>query len=237
MTKIVTTVVTPEGELRAQDHEIDNPKNFTVIVHQQGIKVDVPEFVEINSENTIQCMAEMSQRAWEWISTGQLFITLFKEAFQDPGVVIPTKIEVLNVMDKGVIHVTGMIVQGCEALFEGKSIFVRNPENYLHPKVERTIMDMFRKMMELCGVQGEVTTITREKPKRKSKKRKRAEKKLEQEDRKKTTIAWLQTMETTTKVLRIGSEVFTAGDLILAINNGQEVGQKVIELYFAKFGM
>lgn len=58
MVKIVTTV---NGE--KTEHEIEpGPRNFTCIVHQQGLRVDVPEFIEINPKNTIACMEAMNQK-------------------------------------------------------------------------------------------------------------------------------------------------------------------------------
>jgi hypothetical protein len=188
-----------------QPMELEAGRRFTCIVHQQGIRVDIPEAVEINGRNTIDCMEKMSQRAWEHISTGQLFRMLFTTVFPPedyndrphdpddefpppepqyvdievpdeegktkterigigmrPGVPIPATIEELNSGDFGVIHVSGMIVLGCEAIFAGKTkIFFRTPEDHLHPKAERRIVGMFRQMMILAGAAG---TITEEAP-------------------------------------------------------------------------
>jgi len=138
--------------VNGEEMTLDAAPRFTCIVHQQGIRVDIPEFVEINGRNTIDCMAKMSQRAWVHISTGDLFKILFRELFpeEDSHVPIPETIEELNKGDFGVIHGAGMIVLGCEAIFEGKTkLFFRTPEDHLHPKAERRIFDMFRKMQEL----------------------------------------------------------------------------------------
>jgi len=64
-----------------QEHELEEGKRFTCLIHQQGIRIDVPEAVEINARNTIDCMAKMNQRQWEHISGGQLFKFLFSTAF------------------------------------------------------------------------------------------------------------------------------------------------------------
>jgi hypothetical protein len=207
-----------------QPHEIEEGKRFTCIVHQQGIRVDVPEAVDINSRQTIECMEKMNQRQWEHISTGQLFRILFSTVFPkedhggahdpdegesnfpkpqtrffvdvpvpddaspdqgfgeaaaeaqaldmppkppkterwvldlEPGIPIPASIEELQKGDFGVMHVAGMITLGCEAIFEGKTrLFFRTPEDHLHPKAERRIVDMLRKMMYLAGATGTVT--------------------------------------------------------------------------------
>jgi len=151
-TQIKTTHLDEKGDLDA------NEGGITLIVHQQNIRVDVtgranaPTFVEVNPQDTIRCMQEMTQSAWEWISTGQIFKKLWKEAFDpcdrmDP----PKKIAALNVSDHGLVHVAGMIVLGCEACQAGQSVFFRNPETHLHPKTERYIASMLHMMLEAFG--------------------------------------------------------------------------------------
>lgn len=129
---------------------------LTALVHPNGMRVDVPEAVEVNCRTTIDVMSKMSQRAWVHISTGELFQHLFRKVFpEEDGVKIPEAIEELNGGDFGVIHVSGMIVQCCEAMFEGKKkIFLRNPENYLHPKAEQKLMSMIQEMQSLLGGSG-----------------------------------------------------------------------------------
>ena len=160
MTRIETTTIV-DGEPVKQEHELDSTKSgFTVIVHQQGIKVDVPEFVEIDARDTIRCMDEMSQPAWEHISTGPLFRMLWSEAFDpEDRTEPPHKIEVLNMGDMGLRHVAGLIVLGLETYMAGQNIFVRNPETYLHPKTQRYIMSMFRKMQGQFGEPGKVVEV------------------------------------------------------------------------------
>jgi hypothetical protein len=156
--------------VNGEEMNLDAAPGFTCIVHQPGIRVNVPEFVEINGRNTIDCMEKMSQKAWVHISTGQLFQILFNEVFGENDydkvqVQIPDTIEKLNAGDFGVIHVCGMIVLACEAIFEGKTkIFFRTPEDHLHPKSERRIVSMFRKMQELLGT-GDGVQIATEAPK------------------------------------------------------------------------
>ena len=147
--------------VNGQEMTIDAAPRFTVLVHQQGIRVNVPDFVEINGRNTIDCMEKMSQLAWKHISTGQLFQILFREIFpeEDGDVPIPATIAELNAGDFGVIHASGMITLGCEALFEGKTkLFFRTPEDHLHPKAERRIVSMFKKMQDLLAP-GEETGV------------------------------------------------------------------------------
>lgn len=150
MAETIPTKIVVNG----QEKIIDAAPRLTVMVHQQGIRVDVPEFVEINGRNTLDCMGKMSQRAWIHISTGELFKHLFQMVFppENGNVAIPATIEELNRGDFGVIHIAGIIVLGCEAMFEGKyKIFLRNPEDHLHPKAERLIMPMILRMGELLA--------------------------------------------------------------------------------------
>lgn len=157
--KIATRVI-----VNGQEMTLDAAPRFTCLVHQQGIRVNIPEFVEINSRKTIDCMEKMSQKAWVHISTGELFQTLFREIFpaEDGDVPIPATIEELNAGDFGVVHASGMIVMGCESIFEGNTkIFFRTPEDQLHPKAQRRIVGMFHKMRELLGPseEGGVATL------------------------------------------------------------------------------
>lgn len=140
--------------VNGEEKVIDAAPRLTLMVHQQGIRVDVPDFVEINGRDTIDCMVKMNQRGWEHISTGELFQILFREVFpEEDGIVpIPKTIEEVNKGDFGVIHVCGMIVIACEAIFAGKTkIFLRTPEDHLHPKAERRIVPMILKMIEILG--------------------------------------------------------------------------------------
>lgn len=141
-----TTIVVSGEEMT-----IDIPK-FTCLVHQQGIRVNVPGFVEINSRNTIECMEKMTQKAWVHISTGELFQILFREIFPDQSVAIPATIKELIEGDFGVVHVAGMIVLGCESLFSGNTkLFFRTPEDHLHPASEQRLVSMLQKMQNLLG--------------------------------------------------------------------------------------
>lgn len=157
MTKIVTTHLDEEGEPVKNEMEVAGPGGFTIILHPQGLKVDVPEFVEIDPQDTIRTMSEMTQNAWEWISTGEIFQHLWEQAFDEQDrTKPPPTIAALNMTDMGHRHIAGMIVMGCEACIAGRSIFFRNPETYLHPRNERIIMRMFKRMLEVFGKAGKV---------------------------------------------------------------------------------
>jgi hypothetical protein len=144
----------------------DPAPRLNLFVHQQGIRVDVPDAVEINSRNTIDCMAKMKQNEWEHISTGDLFIHLFNELFRDGTVLIPKTIEELNKGDYGVIHGAGLIVLACEAIFTGKTkLFFRTPEDHLHPKWQRTVMGMLLKLRVLAASMGEEVEVSVEEKK------------------------------------------------------------------------
>lgn len=149
--------------VNGEDMILDAAPRLTVIVHQQGIRVNVPDFVEINSRNTIDCMEKMNQKAWTHISTGELFKTLFFTIFpaEDGDVQIPETIEQLNNSDYGIIHASGIIVLGCEAIFEGKyKLFLRTPEDHLHPKAERRLINMINKMRDLLAPNEQMEVAT-----------------------------------------------------------------------------
>lgn len=139
---------------------------LTVLAHQQGTRVDIPTFTEVNGRNALECMEKMSQKAWEHISTGELFQHLFTMVFpkEDGKVEIPKTIEDLVTGDIGVTHIAGMIVLCCEACFDNPAakIFLRTPEDHLHPKAERRLIKMVTTLQSLLGGSGGVATLTDE---------------------------------------------------------------------------
>jgi hypothetical protein len=236
MTKIVTT-----AEGKKTEFEIEtSPGGFCCLVHDQGVRVDVPEFVEINPRNTIACMEKMKQKEWEWITQGELFRELFNMSFNGshrggmPS--IPETIEELNGGDFGVIHICGLIVLGCEAFFEGRSIFVRNPETYLHPATEQMIVGMFKRMLELCGKRGVITEVApgeeppTSDPKIFDQPLGLVKPEISDVD-KEQTLRWLHCMDSEKVFAKIGSEVYRVADMILEIIRDTATGQKMIEKF------
>ena len=242
---MATVITTVNGE--KSEHQIDG--NFTVLVHKQGIKVDVPEFVEINPRNTLRCMEDMTQSQWLWLSGGELFQALFRLAFQDQEeITVPPTIQELNDGDMGIAHVAGMITLGCEALFANKNIFVRNPETYLHPKTERCIMTMFQAMMRLLGTKGVITDeINPDDPPEKidsylenNIKEAFEAVKREPESDKEEVLRWLRLVGDEKgmdkEFLQIGDVRYTIADLILEIQGDTEAAARMIEKYLEMKG-
>ena len=124
---------------------------------------------------------------------------------RQPVLIIPTTVAALNKMDMGMIHVAGMIILGCEAMFAGKNVFMRNPETYLHPATERYILGMFQKMLQLCGGKGTVTK-TDKAPKNLTKSKKRPTDKaphIDSPEKLKTlVIEWLGCMTPTKQIVQ-----------------------------------
>lgn len=251
MVKVVTTTIV-DGELVKTDHEIEgSPRNFTVIVHQQGIKVEVPEFVEIDPQDTIRCMSEMTQKQWEWISTGGLFSELWKEAFDPSDRMDPPKsIEMLNMTDMGIRHMAGMIVLGCEACFQGRSVFFRNPETYLHPKTERYVGGMLQKMLNISGNSGTVTETAEDAPKEKEfnidlagdikQEISTIEKEKNRPVDTELTLKWLGCMEAGKDIVERNGERLTVEQLTDEVTNNTDLGRwfvdKFVELRDGKKG-
>lgn len=236
-------------------HNLESrPGGFTVLVHPQGIKVDVPSFVEVSCRTTIPCMEAVTQGEWEWMSQGDLFKMCWAEAFDFShgggkgeeliGRTPPATIDELLDSDPGVIHVAGMIVQGCEAMFAGKNVFFRNPETLLHPATERYIVGMFHKMLELCGGRGTVTKTeadpdkVEEAPKPKRGRRKKEPDKQEPEDPEAKTkkdkehcLEWLSKFPKDKAVVGDGNLKYTAAQLTMEIQQDSLIGKRVIELF------
>jgi hypothetical protein len=240
MPLVVTTVDGVKTE-----HELpDKPGGFTCIVHQQGMKVDVPTYVEVNPKNTIACMADMNQKQWEWISTGPLFTTLFNLVFDQKqethfqNCKIPKTIEELNDGDMGVAHMAGLIILSCEAFFAGRSVFMRNPECYLHPATERNIMTMIEKMMQLCGVRGKVEVAVDDPPDTAMEKMAsianvgKQQKVADPEEKPNAKVVrWLKSMDVEKKFAQCGDQIYTVADMILEVTNDTPIGKQLIEQF------
>lgn len=130
------------------------PSGVMVLVHPAEIKVEADEDAyTITSEDTIKCMKEMTEAAWEFISTGPLFPFFFDILFPHKQVTLPSSVKVLvEDYSEGVVHGCGLIVLLCEAVFEGKpKIFLKNPENHLHPSQSRLLMSMILKIRKMSG--------------------------------------------------------------------------------------
>lgn len=133
------------------EHEI--APEVKCLVYQQGLKVTpLDADVVITPETTVKCMREMSQKAWEHISTGSLFQHFFNTLFEDQAYLPPTIKEFLEDSDEGIIHGAGLIIELVEARFAGKKkVFIRTPENNLHPRAQRYLMTVIN---EICKIPG-----------------------------------------------------------------------------------
>lgn len=233
-TKIVVT--TPDSKQTVMDLPLSE-SGFNVLVHDQGMGVDIPEFIEVNPHDTIECMRKMTEGEWRWISKGELFKTLWQEAYdhersktttRQPVITIPETVAALNKMDMGMIHIAGMIILCCEAMFAGKNVFCRNPETYLHPATERYIAGMLQKMLELAGCRGTVTK-TDKAPKNTKKSKPRPQDKTPQIDSpeklKAVVIEWLGCMNPTKQIVqRPDGSRLTASEVIEEVKNNTEIG-------------
>ena len=237
----ITIISTCKGE--KTEHTITPaPSGFTCLVPAQGIRVDVPDFVEISCLTTIPCMKAMTQQQWEWISTGETFKTLWKEAF-DPAEHqgacdkhIPATIDELNTSDPGLIHVAGMIVQGCEACFAGKNSFFRDPETLLHPATERHIIGMLKKMMELVGGHGPVAAVA-EPPKNakpSSSEKKAATPPNTSIDDKAQCLKWLSLRDPDKPAAKLGSRTLTVKELIPEVEAETAISKQVVQNFVHK---
>ena len=138
------------------------PKAALVLVPSVDCNVvNVPGFYEINGVTTLKVVDELSERAWQHISTGPLFRELWKSAVEDESgliIQIPKTVDDLKKSGNGTKHIAGMIIEAVEkGVFEHKSLFFREPETHLHPKLCRTLMTLIYKVKALCT--GKVETV------------------------------------------------------------------------------
>jgi hypothetical protein len=186
---------------------------LTVICHQQGIKVGAPEFVEVNPRLTIACMESLNQKQWDWISTGPPFRHFWAKAFDGQDIPIPVTIEELLESDAGTIHVAGMIVLSLEAMLAGKNVFFREPETYLHPKTQLTIMSMIIDMQRLFGgAGGKVAAVADPNP----------------PSDKGLTLKWLRAHDPEKDFARVGDTTYKVFDLICEVIADTPVGKMMV---------
>lgn len=138
------------------EHDLPS-QPITAVVHQSGIKVEAPDAYTIDSTMTVSCMREMSQKAWEHISTGTLFRHFFDILFQK-NVELPVKISsLIEDYDDGVIHGCGLIVLLVEAMFAGKQqVYLKYPETFLHPAQQQWLMTVIMGIQHLSGRPGPI---------------------------------------------------------------------------------
>jgi hypothetical protein len=65
-------VTTPDSKETVIPIEL-NDGGLNVLLHDQGIGVEVPEFIEVNPQDTIECIQKMTEGEWTWISQGDIF--------------------------------------------------------------------------------------------------------------------------------------------------------------------
>ncbi len=141
--KVVSTDYTGQET----EHDIGSV-GLNVIVHDQGIAVEAPGTATITPEDTVDCIRNMSQEAWEHISTGSIFRSAWKEIFSDSRHAgklrdhIPANIQHFQKMDIGVRHIAGLIIGILtETMIKGnKKVFIVQPETYLHPSEARCLV-------------------------------------------------------------------------------------------------
>lgn len=143
---------------------------LNVLVHQQGIRVDVPNALQIDGRRTLKTVEDLTERDWQHASTSQIFEHLFRKTFplddETLGKIqIPKTVEELKEGDFGVQHVCGMIIMIVETMFRAKDagvpnvkIFIREIETHLHPRTQQRIMSMINEILVMFGSKGGVTT-------------------------------------------------------------------------------
>jgi hypothetical protein len=200
------------------EHELgDLP--LTVVCHQQGIKVDAPDCVEIGARQTIPCVEALNQSQWDWLSTGPIFKDLFGIAFKDQDIEIPASVDDLKHGDLGIVHISGMIILAVEACMAGKNIFLREPEMHLHPKTQASVMSMINRLMELMGGGAKQTATASPEPEDTS------------FDDTALTIRWLKAHDPAKAFAKIGDTTFTVADMLLEVAGETEVGKAMVQKF------
>ncbi len=134
----------------AESLVIPTEQPVTILVHQQGIRVDVPTAdLILDSRIVLNFLDTLNERDWQHASTSEVFPFLFKQVFtSEEEVPIPKTLQDLKEGDLGVQWISGMIIMVVEAMFRAADtktplkIFIREIESHLHPKTQRTVMNL-----------------------------------------------------------------------------------------------
>lgn len=129
-------------------------RELNLFVHKDVMDIKVPDRFEINPENTLEEIRNLSQKAWTHISTGDIFQYLFRFVFPLPDasnhsapkeeIIIPAQLEDLQKSEMGVRHIAGLIILAItKGGIEGKELFFKLPESYLHPAYQCNLADLF----------------------------------------------------------------------------------------------
>lgn len=145
-----------------------------------------------------------------------------------------------------------MIVQGFEAIFEGKSVFFRNPETLLHPATERYIVGMFKFMLNAAGSGKGTITKTDKRPEKTVGPKKRdakgrfikAEKvavapapnckPYEDLDNINHCLEWLSKFPPEKEIAKLGAQRLTALQLIEQVNRASRAGKQIVDIFVSK---
>ena len=123
------------------------------VIVDSGLRLEAPEFTEINGMNTLKCCDGLCEGKATHILTGPFIKDLFHMVFvEGRGVSLPQSREELLAAGFDVQHIVGMIILTFEAIIErGESVFYRDPETHLHPHEVRhlmTLINEFRKFKD-----------------------------------------------------------------------------------------
>lgn len=222
MTSIKTTHIV-NGQIQVDHHEIET-QDLIVIGHQQGLQVDVddPKFVEINPQDTISCIQNLTQGQWEHISTGPPFRYLW-DSLADPEdrdkFALPKDVEHLKLMDQGIQHLAGMVILGFETMLSGKNVFYRQPETYLHPSTQRFVVTLITNLQSMFSGKLETAVLEKYRDPRQDWEQCRE---------------WLTRLPPDRDVCQIGERKMNAASMIREIDRESALGDTFVALYAQK---
>jgi hypothetical protein len=132
------TIVIADGQ------EVDIGEGpMQVVVHPGEMEIEAPGRVLIDPETTVQTAHDLEQDQWELIRENSNFRKFWKALWQD----VPPPV----ILWKGNLatrHVAGLILLMVHAKADGKPIFLKLPETYLHPQ------QVYRLMTMIYAIQG-----------------------------------------------------------------------------------
>jgi hypothetical protein len=122
-------------------------KSLTMLFHKGDVDIKAPDRLEIGPEQTLHRCLELDHNEIAKCARDPIFVHLYRLILGEKAVV-PDTIADLSRGSLGQRHVFGMLVMIQDATREGKKIFLRQPEAFLHPSQQVGLADLLIMLLD-----------------------------------------------------------------------------------------
>jgi hypothetical protein len=136
------------------EQEIELPDEpFQVIVYDQGINIEAPQFIQITKDTVFREIDIISEDDWNIISSSELFKILWYEFFEAEtcATKIPITAGALRKSSEEQRFIAGFIILLCESHFQEKNPFIKTPETVLKPACEQKLISAINLCRAMLG--------------------------------------------------------------------------------------